>query len=172
MRSANFAPAAEALREPTTAIMGCASAAILPRTRDQRRRVVDHAQPDRVVRLAERDQRNAEPRRRGELALGLVAAAQPRGLLRAAAPRHVRQRLKGGTGAAEVIEQRAEGARPDILAADETQPVEPLRVGQTNPRCELVPPRTLPHETAEWRGSAGDDNRVIGPAQGFEVSNC
>lgn len=32
IRSANFAPAAEALREPNTAIMGCASAAIVPRT--------------------------------------------------------------------------------------------------------------------------------------------
>ena len=75
MRSANLTPAAEALREPTIATIGCASAASLPRTRDQRRRVVDHAQPRRIVRLAQRDQRDAEPARGRELALGLVARA-------------------------------------------------------------------------------------------------
>jgi hypothetical protein len=32
MRSANFAPAAEALREPTTAIMGEAKTLVVPRT--------------------------------------------------------------------------------------------------------------------------------------------
>ena len=97
---------------------------------DQRRRVVDHPQPRRIVRLAERDQRDAEPARSGELALGVRARVDANGLWlrRRAAP--VRQRVEGGARAAAMIDQAAEGARSDVVAADEAQPVEPLLVGQ------------------------------------------
>ena len=56
IRSANFTPAADALRAPTIATIDSASAAALPRTREQRRRIVDHLQPQRIVGLAERHQ--------------------------------------------------------------------------------------------------------------------
>ena len=40
---------------------------------EQRRRVVDHLQPARIVRLAQRDEADAERLRRRELALGILA---------------------------------------------------------------------------------------------------
>ena len=52
------------------------------------------------------------------------------GRLRAAAAREIGQRLERGPRAAEMVEQGAEGARADILAADQAQPVEPLVVGE------------------------------------------
>jgi hypothetical protein len=45
MRSANFTPAAEALREPTIAINGCFSTSSLPPQRDD----VDHLQARWIV---------------------------------------------------------------------------------------------------------------------------
>src|SRR5262249_38532271 len=56
-------------------------------------------------------------------------AAGPHG---AAAPRELGERLERGAGAAEMIDQEAERARPDVVAADEAQPVEPLLVAQAN----------------------------------------
>jgi hypothetical protein len=44
----------------------------------------------------------------------------------ASAARQRRQSLERRAGSAEMIEQRAKGARADILTADEPQPVEPL----------------------------------------------
>jgi len=86
--------------------------------RQQRRRVVDHLQPARIVRLAERDQRNAELGASLELPLGLFVGANLWGA-GAAAARQVRQRRERRTRSAEMIEQRAKSARPHILAADE-----------------------------------------------------
>jgi hypothetical protein len=40
--------------------------------------------------------------------------------------RQNRQRLERPFGAAELVDQRAERRRPDIFAADEPQPVQPL----------------------------------------------
>ena len=73
------------------------------------------------------------------------------GRARAAAPRQLRQRVERGARAAAMIEQGAEGARADIVAADEAQPVEPLLVGQTHARCELVRQRTPGAEHAQRR---------------------
>ena len=50
-RSANFRPAADALREPTIATIGRDKRRELAAHRDQRRRVVDRGKPRRIVRL-------------------------------------------------------------------------------------------------------------------------
>ena len=131
-------PAAEALREPTIATIGLRQRRELAAHREQRRRIVDHAQPLRIVGFAERDQRDAEPR-----AAAISRSASARGQMRAgsrraAAAGEFGQRVERRPRAAVVIDQRAEGARPDIVAADEPQPVEPLRVGQTHARIGPV----------------------------------
>jgi hypothetical protein len=48
------------------------------------------------------------------------------GAARAAAAGEIRQRRQRGACAAVVVDQRAEGARADIVAADEAKPIEPL----------------------------------------------
>ncbi len=92
---------------------------------DQGRRVIDHLQPLRQVRLAERDQRNAKFFASLDLPLGNFARANLRHA-GAAAARQAWQRFERRARSAEMIEQRAKGARADILTADEPQPVEPL----------------------------------------------
>ncbi len=82
--------------------------------REQRRRIVDHRQPGRIVRLAQRDEGRAERARGFHLALGVLARIGPHRLRRAAAPRQIGQRVEGGAGIAVVIEQRAKGARPSV----------------------------------------------------------
>jgi hypothetical protein len=49
---------------------------------------------------------------------------------RAAALRQRGERLERGPRAAKMIDQRAKGARPDILAANKSQPVDPLLIAQ------------------------------------------
>ena len=46
------------------------------------------------------------------------------------APRQLRQGLQCRLGAAEAAQQLAEGDGPDILAADQPQPVQPFVVGE------------------------------------------
>ena len=48
----------------------------------------------------------------------------------AAAPRQYRQAGKRGLGAAELIDERAEGGGPDILAADQPEPGKTLAVAE------------------------------------------
>ena len=85
MRSANFTPAAEALRAPTIATIGMRQRGRLAAHGKQRRRIVDHLQPQRVVRLAERHQADAHRGGRLELALGIGARADAGRAGRAAA---------------------------------------------------------------------------------------
>jgi hypothetical protein len=85
----------------------------------------------RIVGLAERDEAGADARGGRDLLLGVLAGADAQRPSRAAAARQLRQRRERRTGAAAVIDEGTEGARPDILAADEAQPVEPLAVAQT-----------------------------------------
>ncbi len=90
--------------------------------------------------------RRAQFARGLDLALGLLARIDLRRAAAAAAPRQCRQRIKRGARAAEMIDQCAEGARPDILAADKPQPVDPLLVGETNafpPFAHIAPERRL-----------------------------
>ena len=145
-RPANLIPAAEALRAPTTAIIGRASTARWPRTRDERRGIVDHraAATDSRARPAPP---SATPAARAALiSRSASAREQMRATAGAAAARQAGQRGERGLRAAELVEQRPEGARPDILAANEPQPVEPLLVGQPDAvsrcRCAHAAPRS------------------------------
>jgi hypothetical protein len=100
---------------------------------EERRRVVDHPESRRIAGLAQRHERNAEPRRGFDLALGFGHRTDAPGSGRAAAAGQFWQRVERGAGGAVVIEQGAEGAGTDILAADQLQPVEPLPVREPHP---------------------------------------
>src|ERR1700686_1381569 len=110
----------------------------------QRRRVIDHLQAFRIVGLANGDECDVELSRGVDLPFGRVARTDLR-RSPTATPRQRGQGLKRGAGAAEMIDEGAKRARPryyganarrlrhntarpDILAADEAQPVEPLLV--------------------------------------------
>jgi hypothetical protein len=95
--------------------------------RDQGRRVIDHPQAGRIAGLAERHEARARGPRRLDLALGLRPQADAR-------------RLR----ATELIDQRAESPWPDILAANKTQPVEPLVIGQPDAVLGFVSPHAAP----------------------------
>src|SRR5205085_3230445 len=97
---------------------------------DERRRVVDHAEPRRIIRLADGDQGDAEFFRPGKLALGQFTRVNASRLRRAAAARQPRERFESGPRAAAMIDQAAEGARADVVTPNEAQPVEPLLVSQ------------------------------------------
>jgi len=96
----------------------------------KRRGVVDHLQPARIIGLPKRHEGDAEGFRRLELPLGVLAGMDAGGAARAAAAGEIRQRRQRGACAAVVVDQRAEGARADIVAADEAKPIEPLLVGR------------------------------------------
>ena len=130
IRSVIFTLAAEALREPTIATGGIARHSGIAADRNQGRRVVDHLQPARIVRLAERDQRNPRFAASLDLTFSLFAGANLR-RAGAAAACQCRQRFKRRACSAEMVEQRTKGARADILTADESQPVQPLFIRQT-----------------------------------------
>jgi hypothetical protein len=107
------------------------------RARKQRRRVIDHLQAFRILGLANGDKRNVELSCGVDLTLGRVARTNLR-RQPTAAPRQRGQGLKRGARPAEMIDEGAKRARPDILAADEAQPVEALLVGKVDSFCALV----------------------------------
>ena len=122
----NFWPTAEPLRAPTMATMGIVGEVEPAFDVEQRRRRVDLGERRRIARLADGDEACARALRRGELGLGFGLAAEADVVSAAAAARQHRQRIDGGLGAAELVDQRAEGGRPDILAADQAEPGEAL----------------------------------------------
>src|SRR5262249_10973845 len=80
----------------------------------------------------------------------------------AASARQIRQRRERRTRSAEMIEQRAKGARPHILAADEAEPIDPLLIAQTywlralahpNPKNKGSKIEQLQNQTAERTAS-------------------
>ena len=95
----------------------------------KRRSVVDHLQPGRIVGLPQRHEGHAEGFRRLELTLGVLAGVDAGGTARAAAAGEIGQRRQRRACAAIVVDQRAEGARADIVAADEAKPIELLLDG-------------------------------------------
>ena len=109
-------PAPEALR--TIETVGSASAAVCPRNRNQRRRVIDHLQPRRIAELTKRHECDAKFFGCSDLVLRIGARANLRRGARAAAPCQRRQRFKGGARPAEMIDQGAKGARADVRATD------------------------------------------------------
>jgi hypothetical protein len=61
-----------------------------------------------------------------------VSREQMRAGFAAPPRRQLRQRVQRSARPAAMIDQAAKGARTDIVAANEPQPVEPLLVGQTD----------------------------------------
>ena len=109
-----------------------------------------------IIRLAQRQQGHAERLRRRHLALGVLARVDARGTPRAAAAGKIGQRRERGAGATAVIDQGAEGARPDMVAADEAQPVEALFVGQAGGfKHGAYPSLSMPMRTKRVQKSTG-----------------
>ena len=96
----------------------------------KRRGVIDHLQARWVVGFPERDETHAEPVGGFDLPLGLGTRADAAGTGCAAAPCESGQRCERRPGAAAVTDQRCKRARPDVLAADQAQRVDPLLVSQ------------------------------------------
>ncbi len=101
--------------------------------------IVDQREPWRIAVLIGREQGNTDPATRLDFTFGFGERADFAGSAGAAAPRQFRKALKGGFGAAAMIDERAKGARPDMFAADQPQPVDALGVAQPDGhRCEPV----------------------------------
>ena len=117
----------------------------MPAHRKQWRRVIDHLQALRIAGLADGDECHAELLRRFDLTFSRFARTNLR-RRGTTTPRQRGQGLERGAGAAEMIDEGAEGARPDVLAADEAQPVEALFVGEVDVVRSLVhfAPRLCP----------------------------
>ena len=133
--AANFRPATEALREPTTAMPGLRkaggvrrgrrSAAAAPSMCAEPRRIV---RPRRRPRSARRSRRAAASSRSASATGGRCGCARPprpasSGSASSAAPRD-----------AEMAEQFAESDRADVLAADQAEPGEALVVASSPDR--------------------------------------
>ena len=138
--------------------------------RQQRRRVVDHLQPRRIIRLAERDEFDAACARGFQFGFGVLARTDAGRRRSAAAPGERGQGGQRGTRAAVVIDEVAEGARPDIVGADEAQPVEPLFLAQSRPLAQRRPPLKRPKHRSR-RGALQPDladyNLGSGGGRGF-----
>ena len=97
---------------------------------EERRRRVGVPKPRRIERLADADEARAQADAppasplRPHAGSGCAPAAPRR------RAREVRQRVERGLRRAEMIDQAAKRRRPDILAADQAQPGQPLLVGQ------------------------------------------
>ena len=132
-RSANFTPARRGIARADDGDQRPRQHGGVAAHREQRRRVVDHAQARGIVRLAERDERDAACAARPSVRARPPRAEQMRPG-RAAPPRRASSGRASSARRAppKWLMSVAEGARADIVAADEAQPVEPLRVGQAN----------------------------------------
>jgi hypothetical protein len=97
---------------------------------EQGRRIVEHGEPRRIAGFIRRQQADAEPHACGKLSARILLAANPRRTISAAAPRQIGQPFQGGARVAEMKQQGIKGARPDIVGADQPQPVDPLGVGE------------------------------------------
>ncbi len=131
-------PAAEAFRAPTMAIDGRGEVARVAADGNERRRCVAMAEPGRIERLADADEDGAELLHRRHLVLGLRQARDLDRARGAAAAGKVGDAVERGLGRAEVIDQPAKGRGPDIFAADQAEPRQPLLVGQRDARCFSV----------------------------------
>ena len=132
-----------------------------PAQGEHRRRVVDGGERQRIGGLADGDQVPAEPVQRLDLALGGGARAQTL-MGRRRPPRRASAGSASSTAAGEP--KRSSRAKkvigPDVLAAREAQPVEPLGVGQ---RAGLVGEGNV-HWSA--LGSASGGAGVLRPIRG------
>src|SRR6202040_1696552 len=92
--------------------------------------IVERGEPRRIAGFIGCEQADADLAAGREFGARIFLAADPPRTIRAAAPRQIRQPLQRGAGAAEMIDQGAEGAWPDIVTADQPQAVDPLRIGE------------------------------------------
>jgi hypothetical protein len=92
-----------------------------------------------------------------DLAHRILARTNLRHAARAAAPGERRQRLERVARPAEMIDQRAERPRPDILAADEAEPIDPLLVGEPAPLIADF----IPFSVAHFRPAAQTDALTV-----------
>ena len=99
---------------------GLAERGQLAAHREQRRRIVDHLQPQRIFRLAHRHESNSQRPRRLDFALRIGARIDSGPGRRPAALRQLRQRRKRRARAAIVIDQGPEGARSRYYGANGT----------------------------------------------------
>ena len=76
MRSANFTPAAEALREPTMAIEGPRQRIEFAAHSDDWRRIRDHLQSRRIFGIAEGEEFNLAARAAFKFSFGLFAGVK------------------------------------------------------------------------------------------------
>ena len=74
---------------------------------------------------------------RGEFSARFLLAADAPGTRGTAAARQIGQPLQRRARSAEMIDERMEGARPDIVAADQPQAVDPVGLGEVG--RELCP---------------------------------
>ena len=139
--------------------------------RQQRRRVVDHLQPRRIIRLAERDEVDAARARRLQFGLGVLARADARRRRCAAAAGERGQGGQRGARAAIMIDQVAEGARADIVGPDEAQPIEPLLLAQSHPLAQRRPP-SYRAEHRLRRGALQPDLADYNPGSGGGRGFC
>ena len=130
---ANLRPASEALRAPTMATARPREAGGVAVDGEQRRRAVDvaGARPDSPARRSRRGARRPRPRRASSRSASLDGAMPD---APAAALGEARAGVERRRGAAEAVDQVAEGDRADVLAADQAQPGEPLLVGEARRR--------------------------------------
>src|SRR5207302_8865475 len=92
----------------------------------------DHPQAPRIEGLTQRHEAHARGSRRLDLALGVGPRADGRRPARTAPAGQAGEGGECGLRAAELIDQGPEGPRPDIVAANEPPPVEPLLIGQAD----------------------------------------
>ena len=128
----------------------------------KRRGSVDFTKRRRVARLADGDQLRTESLRSGKLLLRLVLAIKSDVVRAPATAGEHRHGIDGGFGAAELVDERAERGRTDILAADQAEPGKPLAPVEPD-RCSLArrfrgcsrqsaPPRLSPAAGYSRRG--------------------
>ena len=135
MSRAKRRPLAEALRAPTTATARRVSRSRVAAHAEQRRRILDRGERRRIIAARPRRRAARRPRRRRQ------ARARPRPWRRSSSGRcrPPRRAISGSASSAAAAEpkrvkQLIERDRPDILAADEAQPVEPFG-GVEGARC-------------------------------------
>src|SRR5215831_6359264 len=126
-RPAKRRPAAEALRAPTTATAGRRSAAVLPRT--ARSGGASSIICSRRGYSGSPSATNATPSAFAALSSRSASWREWTRAARLAPPRRARSG-SAASAARALVDQRAEGARADVVAADEAQPIEPLLLAQ------------------------------------------
>ncbi len=93
---------------------------------------VIHALPtligQRIVAIAEHQEAGAASGERRRFGFRFSNRADADDLPMAASPREIRQSAQRRRRRAEAVEQAPEGDRPDVLAADQPQPIPPLGI--------------------------------------------